>query len=79
VVERLRAAGLRIEVDTRSQRMQHKIRDAQLQKVPYMLVVGDRDAASGAVSVRLRSGEDLGPISFEDFRNRILDQVAARK
>lgn len=79
VAERLRAAGLRIEVDTRSQRMQHKIRDAQLQKVPYMLVVGDRDAAAGTVSVRLRSGEDLGALPFEEFRSRILDDVAGKK
>ena len=79
VAERLRAAGLRIEVDTRSQRMQHKIRDAQLHKAPYMLVVGDRDAAADAVSVRLRSGEDLGAIPFSEFRGRILDEVAARK
>jgi len=55
----LRQAGFRIEVDPRAERMQAKIRDAQLQKIPFMLVAGDREAADGALSVRLRSGEDL--------------------
>jgi threonyl-tRNA synthetase len=63
----LRAAGLRTEVDSRSERMQAKIRDAQLQKVPYMLVVGDREMEAGAVAVRLRTEEDLGARSVEDF------------
>ena len=53
-------AGLRIDVDTSNERMQKKIRDAQLQKIPYMLVVGEREAAEGKVAVRLRSGKDLG-------------------
>jgi len=56
----LRAAGLRTEVDARSERMQAKIRDAQLQKIPYMLVVGDREVEAGTVAVRLRTEEDLG-------------------
>ena len=63
----LRAAGLRTEVDSRRERMQAKIRDAQLQKVPYMLVVGDREMEAGAVAVRLRTEEDLGARSVEDF------------
>jgi threonyl-tRNA synthetase len=67
VETQLRAAGLRTEVDSRSERMQAKIRDAQLQKVPYMLVVGDREAEAGAVAVRLRTEEDLGARSVEEF------------
>ena len=63
----LRAAGLRTEVDSRRERMQAKIRDAQLQKVPYMLVVGDREMEAGAVAVRLRTEEDLGARLVEDF------------
>ncbi len=55
----MKAAGFRVEVDSRSERMQAKIRDAQLQKIPYMLVAGDKEAEAGAVAVRLRSGEDL--------------------
>ncbi|MBL8096596.1 MAG: threonine--tRNA ligase [Anaerolineales bacterium] len=67
VAEQLRAKGLRVEVDEGNARMQAKIRDAQVQKVPYMLVVGDKDQAAGAVSVRLRSGEDLRAKSIEEF------------
>ena len=67
VQSQLRGAGLRTEVDDRSERMQAKIRDAQLQKIPYMLVVGDHEVESGAVAVRLRSGEDLGPKPINGF------------
>ena len=67
VAARLEAAGLRVDVDKRNERMQHKIREAQIQKVPYMLIVGNREAEAGAVSVRLRSEEDLGSQSVEDF------------
>jgi len=59
VAEQLQAEGFRVEVDSRSERMQAKIRDAQMQKIPYMLVAGDKEAEAGAVAVRLRSGEDL--------------------
>ncbi|MBI5829576.1 MAG: threonine--tRNA ligase [Chloroflexi bacterium] len=59
VAEQLQAHGFRVEVDARGERMQAKIRDAQLQKIPYMLVAGDKEAEAGAVAVRLRSGEDL--------------------
>jgi threonyl-tRNA synthetase len=67
VAEKLVARGFRVEVDERNERMQAKIRDAQLQKIPYMLVVGDRDQAAGTVSVRLRSGEDLKAKSLDEF------------
>ena len=59
---RLVDKGLRAEVNARNERMGFKIREAQLQKVPYMLIVGDREIAAGAVGVRLRSGEDLGAV-----------------
>jgi threonyl-tRNA synthetase len=71
VAESLRAAGLRVEVDERSERMQAKIRDAQLQKVPYMLVVGDREADAGAAAVRLRSGEDLKALPVSEIIERM--------
>src|SRR5205085_754928 len=67
VKEQLAGAGLRVEVDGRSERMQAKIRDAQLQKVPYMLVVGDKEAAAEAVAVRSRDRGDLGPIPVSQF------------
>jgi threonyl-tRNA synthetase len=67
VAAQLRAAALRVEVDDSSDRMQAKIRDAQLQKVPYMLIIGDREIENEQVSVRLRSGENLGGIPIADF------------
>jgi len=67
VAAKLRAADFRVEVDERSERMQAKIRDAQLQKVPFMLVVGDKEAEAGAVSVRRRSGEDLKSKPLDEF------------
>lgn len=70
VAEKLKAAGVRVEVDERSERMNAKIRDAQNQKIPYMLVVGDREMEQGAVALRLRSGENPGAISLEEFLER---------
>jgi threonyl-tRNA synthetase len=67
VAEKLKAQGFRVEVDERGERMQAKIRDATMQKIPYMLVVGDKDQAAGAVSVRLRSGEDLKAKTLDEF------------
>ena len=67
VLAKLKAAGLRAEIDTASERMQKKIRAAQLQKVPYMLVIGAKEAEAGTVAVRLRSGEDLGAMSVDEF------------
>jgi len=64
----LKAAGLRAQADTRAERMNLKIREAQLQKIPYMLIVGDKEAESATVSVRLRSGEDLGRQTMEAFK-----------
>jgi threonyl-tRNA synthetase len=63
--------GLRVDIDLANERMQKKIRDAQLQKIPYMLVVGEREAAEGKVAVRLRSGKDLGPMPLETVIARI--------
>ena len=67
VESKLRAAGLRAELDASNDRMNAKIRSAQLNKVPYMLVIGDREVEDGTVSVRLRSGEDLGAMPVEAF------------
>ncbi len=74
VAQRMRDAGLRVEVDIRSERMQAKIRDAQLQKVPYMLIAGDRDIAAEAVSVRTRGGEDLGAVGVADVIERLVSE-----
>jgi threonyl-tRNA synthetase len=71
-------AGLRVDIDTTNERMQKKIRDAQLMKIPYMLVVGEREAAEGTVAVRLRSGKDLGPMTLEKFVERIKKEAESR-
>ncbi len=67
VLQRLKAAGLRAEVDARSDRMNAKVRDAQMQKIPYMLVVGDKEAAAEQVALRLRTNENIGPVPLEQF------------
>jgi threonyl-tRNA synthetase len=67
VQERLQAAGLRAQIDSSVDRMNAKIRNAQMQKIPYMLVVGDREQEQGAVAVRLRSGEDLKTKPLDEF------------
>ena len=67
VREQLSAAGLRAELDERQEKIGYKIREAQLQKIPYMLVVGDREAAEGTVSVRSRAGGDLGARMVSEF------------
>jgi threonyl-tRNA synthetase len=77
VVNSLKDAGLRVELDDRSERMNAKIRDAQNQKVPYMLVVGDREAEQGTVSVRLRTEENLGAMSLGAFINKANQDIQA--
>lgn len=79
VETRLRQAGLRTEVDARSERMQSKIRDAQLQKVPYMLIVGDREVEAGTVSVRLRTEQDLGAKQVEEFVAMAQEAIAEKR
>jgi threonyl-tRNA synthetase len=77
VAGRLKAAGLRVEVDQRSERMNAKIRDAQNQKIPYMLVVGDKEMEQGAVALRLRSGENPGALPVEAFLERAAQDIEA--
>jgi threonyl-tRNA synthetase len=64
---KLAGAGLRVELDERQEKIGYKIREAQLQKIPYMLVVGDREAAEGGVAVRSRSAGDLGTQTLDAF------------
>jgi threonyl-tRNA synthetase len=78
IAEQLQADGFRAEVDGRREKMQAKIRDAQLQKVPYMLVVGDRDVSSGAVSVRERERGDLGQMPLDQAIDTLKKREAAR-
>ncbi|HFE65742.1 MAG TPA: threonine--tRNA ligase, partial [Chloroflexi bacterium] len=67
VADKLKQAGMRVEVDAGSDRMNKKIRNAQLQKIPYMLVVGDREVADGTVAVRTRANEDRGDVALSVF------------
>ena len=78
VLARLKQAGLRAELDDSKDRMQAKIRRAQLQKVPYMLIIGDKEQAADAVAVRLRSGEDLGALPVDAFIARAKADIAAK-
>jgi threonyl-tRNA synthetase len=78
VSARLKDHGIRVEVDTSRDRMQAKIRNAQLQKVPYMLVVGGREAEADSVAVRLRSGEDLGAMPVDSFVDLIRPVIESR-
>jgi threonyl-tRNA synthetase len=79
VRDRLAAAGLRVEVDERQEKIGYKIREAQLQKIPYMLVTGDREAAENSVSVRSRSGGDQGSRGVDDFVRLAEAEIAAKR
>jgi threonyl-tRNA synthetase len=78
VRDRLAAAGLRAELDGRQEKIGYKIREAQLQKVPYMLVVGDREMADGTVSVRSRAAGDQGPSTVDAFIGAALEEVGRK-
>jgi len=71
----LKEVDVRVEVDMRRERMNAKVRDAQMQKIPYMLVIGDREMAEDTVSVRLRTNENWGEMSFVSFLEKIMLNV----
>lgn len=76
--EELRAAGVRAEADTRNEKIGYKIREATLQKVPYILVVGDKEMEAGTLAVRLRDSKDLGPMPAADFIAKIVKEDKER-
>ena len=76
--QQLLDADIRSEVDCRSEKLGYKIREAQLQKIPYMLVVGDRDMENGTVSVRTRTGEDLGAMTMDAFLAKCMDEIKTK-
>ena len=78
LIAKLQNAGIRAEGDFRSEKLGYKIREAQLQKIPYMLVVGDRDMENGTVSVRTRGGEDLGAMTPDEFMSKCLYEIATK-
>ncbi len=78
LVQKLKDAGIRAEGDYRSEKLGYKIREAQMQKIPYMLVVGDRDMENGTVSVRTRKGDDLGAMTPDEFLAKCLMEIATK-
>ena len=86
VVDQLKAAGLRVEMDSRNEKIGYKIREAEMQKVPFILVIGDKEAEAGAVAVRRRGQKDLGAMPVAEFlsvaqreiANKEIDEAAAR-
>ena len=78
LTKKLVDAGIRAEDDCRSEKLGYKIREAQMQKIPYMLVVGDRDMENGTVSVRTRKGEDLGAMTMDAFLSKCLSEIASK-
>ena len=78
VEEQLSRAGIRVSCDTRSEKVGYKIREAQLEKIPYMLVIGDKEVEEGTVSVRSRKEGDLGSMPVEGFLSKILQEIATK-
>ena len=74
----LRAAGLRVEADLRNEKITYKIREHSLNKLPYQIVVGDKEMAANLVAVRTRGGQDLGAMPIEKLAERLLGEVVAR-
>ncbi len=70
--------GIRAEIDDKPRKINYKIRESQLQKIPYMLIVGDKEIENGSVSVRLRNGKDLGDIKIDDFISKISEEIKSR-
>jgi len=79
VFDKLVAAGFRVDSDFRNEKIGYKIREAQLQKVPYMLVLGDKEAESGLVTVRDRKEGDIGNMRLDEFIERLADEVRERR
>jgi len=76
VVKTLQNQGFRVQSDLRNEKITYKIREHSMQKVPYLVVIGDKEMASGAVAVRARGGLDLGVMSLEDFSQKLSADVA---
>jgi len=74
VAQKLRAEDLRVDIDLRPETLRYKIREAQLQKIPYMIVVGDREAENRTISPRLRDGTELKDLEIDTFVNRLKEE-----
>lgn len=78
VAKKLHDARIRVQSDLRSEKINYKIRELSLQKIPYILVVGEKEKQNGTVAVRARGGKDLGTMKVEDFLNMVLEEDRAR-
>ena len=78
VKKALEAQGIRVEVDDRSEKVGYKIREAQLEKVPYMIILGDKDIENGTISVRARKAGDLGAMTVEEFLSRAKEEIDSK-
>ena len=78
VAKSLQKQGLRVAIDLRNEKITYKIREHSMQKVPYILVVGDKEKANGAVAVRARGNQDLGVMPLVDFQAKLADDVARK-
>ena len=75
VINTMRSAGIRVEFDTRNETIGKKIREAQMEKVPYSLIVGDNEMRDGTVSVRKRSIGDQGAVALDEFISKIMEEI----
>ncbi len=78
IYKKLFDAGIRVEADYRNEKIGYKIREAQVQKIPYMLVIGDKEAEAGTVAVRTRAGGDMGTMSIDEFMAKINEEIKTR-
>ena len=78
VCDKLKSLGVRAETDLRNERTGYKIREAQMQKIPYMIVVGEKEKEAGTVAVRTRAGVDMGALAFDDFAAKLTEEIASR-
>ena len=76
--QKLEDAGIRTEIDLRNEKIGFKIREAQMMKIPYMLVIGDKEAESGRVAVRTRGGADLGAMGVDELTTRLLNEIKTK-
>ena len=78
ITEELKRSGIHAEADVRNEKVGFKIREAQLEKVPYMLIIGDKEAENGTVAVRSRKDGDIGAMSYDEFKQKILVEIATK-
>ena len=74
VFQKLRKAGIRVEKDLRNEKLNYKIREAQMDKIPYMLIIGEKEKEDGTVTVRMRDGKNLPPMSIDEFTEKMLEE-----